>query len=173
MGPCMLLCLVALLPSLLLPSSVRDTLDSNKSSEHATLPENVDQAIEEVRAAHWKHSLDWCRPKVQGVPSSFILLLSFLKLLWRSLCTAGKRELKCACTCTRSVVYGGTSVCVFQCIACMCGASCTCGGFSDLLRSEALVDEVRQGLRSIAMAMTERAAKVHLHIHTCAHTDSL
>ena len=64
-----------------------------------------------------------------------------------------------------SVVYGDTSVRFSALLVCV-----WCVGFSNLLRSEALVDEVRQGLRCIAMALTERAAKVHLH--TLTHTDA-
>lgn len=46
---CRLVCTDMTCPHSLIPSSARDALDGSRSSESATLPENVNQAIEEVR----------------------------------------------------------------------------------------------------------------------------
>ena len=165
------------------PSSARDALDGNRSSESATLPENVNQAIEEVRNPVGGGG-GGVLPLFAALACSTCLLLahlaisSFLKLLWRNLCTAGKRELSCTCALSPSNHWELALTPVT--------ASRVC--FRDLLKSEAFVDEVRQGLRCIAVALTERAAKVHMltpthtrrqthtrthtqtHTHTCAHT---
>ena len=101
---------------------------------------------------------------------SHLAISSFLKLLWRNLCTAGKRELSCTCALSPSNHWELALTPVT--------ASHVC--FRDLLKSEAFVDEVRQGLRCIAVALTERAAKVHMHTpthtrrqtHTRTHTQT-